>query len=268
MKNKISLKIGRGKAEIFFFVRDPCTKGFINSILNTIPYYKDIGYAGYKSKSALKKFLVWSIFGREYLSGWKSIRKEVLLDIIRKILSQCKIIISGKNIRIFVFPTLNTFIIKNMHGVSGISCWKNTILLNIYPAIGWKTAFEETLVHELSHALALNFHTRRTILDDLIFEGIAEHFREAFIGGKKAEWATSISKQQAKIIFQNLQPILLQCNRTLSKQLFFGTGKYPLWAGYAIGYYLIASYLNQVKNKNWKEILKTPPQEIMSKSKF
>ncbi len=116
--------------------------------------------------------------------------------------------------------------------------------------------------------LALNFNERKTIQDDLVFEGVAEHFREVFEGGGKAEWVKSISKDEARSILREIEPSPGTENEQFYLDLFLGTGKFPLWAGYAIGYYLVESYLNQLEEKDWINIIKISVLEIMTQSNF
>ena len=49
----------------------------------------------------------------------------------------------------------------------------------------------------------------------------------------------------------------------LYREVFFGTGKYPLWSGYTIGYYILKEYLKQQKEINWEKIIKTKPKVIL-----
>jgi len=47
-------------------------------------------------------------------------------------------------------------------------------------------------------------------------------------------------------------------------QVFFGVkNKYPLWGGYAMGYYIINQYLKKFKILNWNKIVKINPKKIL-----
>jgi len=250
------------KEKVYVYYDNPNKKEFIKFILKDIPFDKEIGYAGYKNKSALKKFLNWSIYG-DKKGNWENLNEKEIRKEINKVLFFCKSILENKKIKIFVFPTIDSFIIKKMDGVSGFSIWKNTIIINISSTKKWRKTLRETVCHELAHALALNFNKRKTIQDDLIFEGIAEHFREHFIGGGKAKWVRSIKRKQIKQILKDIKPFLKKRDNKIYEELFFGSKKYPLWSGYAIGYYLVGSYLKKQKKINWKKIIKIPPKEII-----
>ena len=43
---------------------------------------------------------------------------------------------------------------------------------------------------------------------------------------------------------------------------------YPLWAGYAVGYWLIEAYWKQHPETSWDEIVRLKPEEILLKSNF
>ena len=263
---KIIIKINKQKlAEVFTFLENPIKeeKEFVAKIVNKINFQKDIGFAGFKDKNSLKKFLTWLIYNNSKTNMWNSLTPDECREKISFVLKKCSKVIQKKTIKIFLFPTISEFVINKMDGVSGFSPWKNTILVGVFRTKNWSKAIKNTICHELAHALALNFNRRETIGDDLIFEGIAEHFREYFLNGQKSPWVKAISKKKAREIFLEIKPMLKARSHDLFRALFFGTKNYPLWSGYAIGYYLVKSYLDKRKEKNWVEILKTPPTKIL-----
>ncbi|MBU0930301.1 MAG: DUF2268 domain-containing protein, partial [Nanoarchaeota archaeon] len=237
---------------------------FVNSIINNIPYFDDIGYAGYKSKNALKEFLIWSIYGFKQNERWESVDIEKIKKIIEETIIKCKSVINQK-IKIFVFPTIDNFIIEKMDGVAGFSPWRNTMIINLNPTKKMDSVLKDTVGHELAHALALNYNERITIQDDLIFEGIAEHFKENFVNKKKSKWVKSIPKKIALKILGEIKSKLNMRDKQLYKDLFFGSAKYPLWVGYAIGYYIIDNYLKNHKIE-WNKFIKISPKEIINEN--
>jgi uncharacterized protein YjaZ len=267
----LRIEIGGNKvAEIFTFLEDPRIdkKEFIINVINQIHFDDSIGFAGYRDKETLKKFLAWSIYGQECVSRWNRVSIKDCETEITFVLRRCLNVIQNKKITFFIFPTISTFVIDEMHGTSGFTPWKNTILLNVSRSVGWSTFFRDTVCHELAHALALNFNRRKTIEDDLIFEGIAEHFRESFLNGGKSALVNSISEKKAQQILRDIEPVLKRQDDHLYRELFFGTGKYPLWSGYAIGYYIVKAYLETLPHKNWIAILQQSPSEIIKRSRY
>jgi len=60
-----------------------------------------------------------------------------------------------------------------------------------------------------------------------------------------------------------IKPLLHENDFEKYSEVFFGTGKYPLWTGYSIGYFLVKKYLKKQKIIKWKEVLKVNPEEIL-----
>ncbi len=256
-------------AEVYSFLEDPTVpkKEFISKIINRIPFIEGIGFAGYKSIIALEKFLLWSIYDdSERL--WKPIVFNDCIKQIRTVLEKCYTFIGGITIRIFLFPTIDTFTISKMDGVSGFTPWKNTILLNIFHTKGWKRTLRNTICHELAHAIALNFNSRRTVQDNLIFEGVAEHFREEILNHNTAPWVKSISKEKAREIVDKIKHQFKKEDDNLCRLLFFGGGEFPIWSGYAIGYYIVEAYLNKLDTNDLNELFRMPPSEIIDDNAF
>ena len=154
---------------------------------------------------------------------------------------------------IYVSPLVSGAGFKNkMDGVSGFSPWKNTILIDINPsAKNWETSLKNTISHEYNHSVVYNFHKWETLLDSIIFEGFAEHFREQVVGGEKASWAKAVSQKECKKHFSKLKEKLNSKNQQLYREVFFGSEKYPLWLGYSLGYQIIKSFLSKNKEKSW-----------------
>ena len=153
-----------------------------------------------------------------------------------------------------------------MNGVGGFSPWRNTIYLFLFktkPVSKWYSTIKEVFCHEYAHAYALNFSERKTLLDDLIFEGLAEHFMEAVLK-TKSKLGHVLKKQDVLRFLKALIPKFNSRNRSLKSAVFSQDKKYPLWAGYSIGYHLVQLYLGQYKRRliPWKEILKSSPREI------
>ncbi|MBU1198403.1 MAG: DUF2268 domain-containing protein [Nanoarchaeota archaeon] len=189
--------------------------------------------------------------------------KKELLKNIKQAFRKCSPFIIEK-VTVLIFSTDDKFVIRKMNGIAGFSNMKNLIILNIHPTKGWQKALRETFIHEIAHVLTPKYHSKIiTLRDYLVFDGLAEHFREHFLGGRKAVWVKSISEKQAILIFNKIKKYLDSKSDDLYRKLFFGTGKYPLWAGYAIGYYVVEKYLKKQGKLNWKSLFRTPTRTII-----
>ena len=156
-----------------------------------------------------------------------------------------------------------------MSGVSGYTPDRNNILLFISAQKGWKTALKNTIAHEYAHTCAFANHKWISLLDSLIFEGIAENFRESIIGGKPARWSKALNKKQASVILMENIKNLNSINEKKYLQLFLGyNNKYKLWSGYSIGYQIVKSFIRKNNKLQWSEIVKLEPKEILRKSEY
>ena len=265
MNNYIIRQNKKILAEVFIYNNINNNKEeLVESILKEVPYIKSIGYAGYLSKDALKKFLSWGIIKEENNAKIKKIKEKESLKEIKKILNKFKDITKyEKKLYIFLFSTFESNIIKKLVGISGYCTWKNTIIIFIYPINGWNESLRETFGHELAHSLSPYYHKENTIGEWLIFEGIAEHFREHFDKSGKSDIVKSISKIKSMKILNSIKSKLYIKNEELHTELFYGTGRYPLWSGYSIGYYIVENYLKKQKKINWNKIVEINPKIIL-----
>jgi len=237
----------------------------IDEILKRIPDLGDVGYAGHLEKRWLKMTLERLIpdkDGENQKFFYKKEFNQRIKLISEKIINKCEEYIE-EMVHIFLFPTFDKFAREKMKGVSGYCPWDNTILIFINFVEGWEKQLEETIVHELAHALSPFAKHDAPIGNWLILEGIAENFKDFILPGNQSEWTKTISEKESRKIFEEIQPILDQNNFEKYSEIFFGTGKYPLWTGYTIGYYLVKRYLKKQESVDWKELLKMNPEKIL-----
>ena len=237
----------------------------INKILEKIPDLDDVGYAGYLEKKWLKMTLERLIpdkRGENQYYLYKEEYKEKINDIYEKVLMKC-IEYTDEKVHIFLFPTFDKFAIEEMKGVSGFCPWKNTILIFINFVNGWENQLKETIIHEFAHSQSPFAKHDAPIEDWLILEGLAENFKDFIFPNKRSDWTKAISKEESKKLFIEIKPILKENDFDKYSEVFFGTGKYPLWTGYTIGYFLVRKYLDKKETTKWKELLKINPKEIL-----
>jgi len=237
----------------------------IEKIIRDIPDLEDIGYVGYLEKKWLKmtlRRLMIDKEGRNQPYFYNTKDEEEIKSICEKVIKKCECYIDEK-VHVFLFPTFDKFAIKEMKGVSGFCSWDNTILVFINFIRGWEKQLEETIVHELAHALSPFEKEEAPIGNWLILEGLAEHFKDFILKGDQSEWTKAISEKEAFKIFGEIKNILGENDFNKYSEIFFGTGKYPNWTGYTIGYYLVRNYLKEKENFDWNELLRKDPKEIL-----
>ena len=189
--------------------------------------------------------------------------------IIAQTLQKCHQKISLPHaIRLHCFPSHNWFTNTKMFGVSGYTSDQKNIFLFISSQKSWRQQLKNTVAHEYTHLFAYRHHDWKTLLDSLIFEGIAENFRESAVGGKPSPWVEALSTQRSKAIFKKVKHRLQSVDERQYQRLFLGVDRrYPLWAGYAIGYQIIKSFVAH-NPMSWPKIVKMKPNDILEKSHY
>lgn len=227
----------------------------------------NLGYAGFSSRKYLRQRLEWENltfeiidFSRYYKTISRSIKK-------------CQnALVSQRSVEIHLLPIRDDFVLDKMGGVSGYTPYRNVMLLLIDTRAiqlpGFKNTLEATIAHEYHHTVwseKFDVNDYCTIRDSLVMEGLAEHFAEA-ITKRKTQIATTLDLVASKKLFQKIKNKLDDFDYNFYRFLFFGGKGFPIWAGYTIGYNLVASYLNQLKSTNWKDVTRTHPVDIIVKS--
>ncbi len=177
-----------------------------------------------------------------YLSKIKSIA-EATISSVEKLLPI-------KDVDI-VFCHNQRWTIDEIGGIGGFTPNANTIFIYLNPrhqdfikAIKDELSF--TLAHELHHTIRWQKQVEGdTLLEAMIFEGLADHFAQEATGRKKpSPYSSALTTEQKKFF-------LKKASEEWSKSTydndvwFFGSEptSIPRWAGYTLGYDLVASYL-------------------------
>lgn len=226
-----------------------------------------VGYAGFKSKKGLQKHLEWQIFDKAKTLPQNLkpllLDKETVNRVIADTLRKCHGSVHSQPMYVFVFPTSSKFVKEKMTGVTGFSPWKNTILIFIHPKCRSTRALRDTVTHEFAHAVTQNHHKWERLIDYLIFEGIAENFREETVGGKPAPWSTALTKEESKKTFRKLRSSLNAKSTSIYRKVFFGNKNYPLWAGYATGYHIVKEFRRKNPTIGWHHIFRLEPEKLV-----
>ncbi len=241
-------------------------EAYIKKIIEDIKKYSDSkGFAGFKNEKEFRTYLNFfyreEIINKNYPLNKISLEKctKLVIETVKKIHE----FLEGKEIHLYIFPTIFKFTIEKMNGISGRLIWENIIYINIFPKKNWEKFFKSSLAHEIAHVLQKNYSYNMNIGEALVLEGMAEHFQENFLGKVKNPWTKVLSKKEAIRLFKKIKPILKKRDLNSYNEVFYGTGKYPLWAGYSMGYHAVEEYLKKHKT-NWKQFLKEDPNKILN----
>lgn len=106
-----------------------------------------------------------------------------------------------------------------------------------------KAELPRTISHELHHTVRWKF-MGKTLLDAMIFEGLASRFEQEVWGGKPPAWATALSKDK---LLEMLDLARKEYNSTTYDYIgwFFGKKKFSRWTGYSLGYFLVSEYIKK-----------------------
>lgn len=264
-------KGGRKIATVYSFLDYPIDRKnhrlATQRLAKLVPRSKHIGFAGFSERKWLAATLLYNIFGEKNLRGQKfQISKDEILTVVSDSIRLANQRLRGKPTHVFLFPTYSSFVNKRMGGVSGYTPYKNTLLVFISPQTNkrWKGALTETICHEFVHGVMDNYYERQNLLEDLVFEGVAEYFVSQLFGLKKHLPATALTKKECRQWLTKLKDKLDA--RDLYYPVFLQGGDYPLWGGYAIGYRIIESFMKNHPDTSFERLVRMTPQAIFQKS--
>lgn len=241
-------------------------QGILSSIVEHVDDNDDVGFAGYLEKPVLSDSLATAVFGDSssiHLCDLQTVRQEIEL-IIHKAVADCIAFISLPQLYFYIFPTQSNFYIEKMGGVNGFSPYMGAIHIYMSNSTDtWRTHLRNVVVHEITHAISRQSFPWDSLLDSIIFEGLGEHFKERIADPSHSPWVTVLSHEEAlKILAQLDEGALLEkSDMEIYQEVFYGSSRFPQWAGYCIGYVLIATLLEH-SEKDLRALLSMPPAEV------
>lgn len=143
-------------------------------------------------------------------------------------------------------------------GVGGFT--PNSYLSYLYINPEFKVTEDEiynTLCHELHHAKRYkSIGYGETLLDSMIFEGLAIAFEEEVSGKDAFMPAELLARNDTKSLIAKIEDNFSDKGFEHFRWFIFDeTGNLPRWAGYEVGYYLVRHYLSAHKNKKASELV-------------
>ena len=249
-------------------------KDHLKSLVDSIKQTSN-GFAGFASREGLLNYVKDTVFSNSEQTA-ADLPKD-LKDIETYIVHALKFVTdkytASNDIEIYLFPTLSDQVKNGMAGVLGRAPYGNVIHLYIHKDVvknkNLSVTIRNAVAHEYNHLMRYeNFPKTKTLLDDLVIEGLAENFREDVFPSKPAPWASALSIDSAKSIFQKLKTTLQvkDYDFAIYSQIFFGSDEYEPWTGYSVGYYLVKDYLKTKSDPDWNKIMKIPAEQIATES--
>ncbi|REK76870.1 DUF2268 domain-containing protein [Paenibacillus paeoniae] len=188
------------------------------------------------------------------------------------IISSAQLLTGGKT-TIFIVPFSpdNPTIIREMGGATGVTLSENIILLHIDPSFS-KMTLKYLVAHEYNHTVAMKglAFSDFTPLDAIILEGKADSFATNVYPNHRAPWLEPLSKDEEKIILEEISEHKDSTDQFLYQTLFSGNDNkgIPRWSNYKIGYSIMQNYLEKNSNLSFDEWTSLDPITILQGSDY
>ncbi len=123
-----------------------------------------------------------------------------------------------------------------------------------------------TLAHELHHSSRIRTGPGYgwTLGEALVTEGLAEHFvAEVFPSTPPRPWDNAFPSERESAIWHQAQQELNGPDSDEDhRRWFFGAGRLPRWAGYTLGYKIVAAYLRA--NRKASKAVTIPADRVIA----
>ncbi|MES2515075.1 MAG: DUF2268 domain-containing putative Zn-dependent protease [Bacteroidota bacterium] len=201
--------------------------------------------------------------------------RKTIEEVISAALIKCNQYLKNDSLTFYIIPSTNGMkqIMQMMGGVSGLTAGSKQILLTIDPEDNsWKDALPAAVAHEFNHTYwthtSLNTAYKWTLLRYMVFEGKADAFAHFLYPHAKSPWTTSLNEKQKTELWDRIKPLLSSEDPSVLTEVMFGSQKYPLWGGYAIGYDIVRSAFENKSELTPKERTDMDAEKILGISKY
>lgn len=127
------------------------------------------------------------------------------------------------------------------------------------------TELPRSVSHELHHAARFQAlgHTK-SLAEAIVREGLAVRFETDVWGGHPSAWATALDGKQLDEFTRRFFQESDHADGSYDHAAwFFGSGDFPRWTGYAVGYELIRQYLDMNQGESAASLFATPASVIL-----
>lgn len=175
--------------------------------------------------------------------------------------------ISAHNIDIVVGIDAKCVILET--GVGGSTQSPHLVFVWIDPShtnvqTNLTSTIQSTIVHELHHVMRSRTHPwPGTLLDDIVGEGLADHFDMEITGSEPPQWAHALSDEQLEEMYTRAEPLFHTKGNGYSNWMFGSPEEsIPQWTGYALGFKIVDDYIKHT-GKKASELVDTPTAELI-----
>ena len=158
----------------------------------------------------------------------------------------------------------DVFARDQMRGVMALTSGSGRIIVKLHPGSDWATLLPYVLAHELHHSYwaktQFDPNAPFTLGDYLVFEGRADNFAKHAFGQHPAPWIDALTDDQYQAALKAFAPLYGDSSPQVLMGSMFGNPNagIPLWAGYTVGYRLVAQTIEREKLGDWKAITALP----------
>lgn len=212
--------------------------------------------------------------GKEAGEIWEQLAKLNVWQEVDQYLQTYRSQWRGPDVDIFIFPIdrTNAMLMRNSKGRSGLAFQDKMFLF--LSEHSDKEGRESLFVHEYHHVVRMNRLKKQasqyTLLDSLVFEGLAEYAVKTHCGESSlADWTHRHEEAEMRAYWKRMYEPNLDIPKKdpLHDQLLFGKRKLPHLLGYSIGYWLVDSYMRHRKVRI-SETFSLPSARILAGAKI
>lgn len=165
----------------------------------------------------------------------------------------------------------DAFARDQMQGVMAVTAGSGKIIVKLVPGADWAKLLPYVLAHELHHSYWASRHfdpkAAFTLADYLVFEGRADNYAMHTFGEHPAPWTHALDDAQYAKTLATFRPQLVDASPQVLMGAMFGNPQagIPLWAGYSVGYRMVAQRLQGMKTIDWSAVTAMPASDFVPK---
>lgn len=257
--------------KIFWYIPEKLesSEQIVDDIVQGIKDDGRMEVCGCLSEGYLRSSLEFKLEGVDW-DGYPELTSQMKSEIEKEILGVFKLANETLEIPIgqlvYIFPWQDNDPEYGMGGTTGTAQYSCVFHIYIDVRKLSMNALRDTIVHELNHTIYYYRNFERmgeySLLENIVMEGLAEHFREEVLGGEHAPWAVALEEEEAFVMAKTLAPDWDSTDWDGPiPEVIFGYGKYPKWFGYTLGYWLVKRMRERHPQMMWDELMDVSVEE-------
>lgn len=151
------------------------------------------------------------------------------------------------------------------YGIGGFTLGPSRIELYVdpgYPGLGLvlPERVPPLVAHEIHHAVRWRgLGPPRTLLETLVFEGLADHFAIELLGTPLQPWSQAFPESETDFYLNLARPDFDSATFDYQGWFFGADPRLPRWAGYTLGWRIVAEYQARTR-RSAAQLVNTPAE--------